>query len=449
MSGTNPRTSEISELQEDLNSLKADVKRDAVKQVIATMTYGKDMSPLFPHVVKCMETTSIELKKLVYLYIINYAKSKADMTIMAINTFRKDAHEPTSPLLRALAVRTMGCIRIEKITEYLCESLKDALADADPYVRKTAAICVSKLFITNPHIVKDNGFIKILQDLLTDGNAIVVSNAIASLIEISSLTSKNYIKFNSSMMQKLLYAINECSEWGQIYILEGIAKYSPVDTTDAENIIERVIPRLSHMNPAVVLAATKVVLKLLDNVTAEESVKKTLNRLTRPLVTLLSNSSEIQYVVLRNLSFIVEKRRNIFDSPKVFFVRYSDPIFVKMEKLDLLNKISTEKNYEVILAELREYANWLELDFVRKSIKVISQIGIKVEKATKKALEIILEILKNSSDYVVEESATASVSYTHLTLPTILLVQISVVAVSLKKKKTVRPSDISIVTMTT
>jgi AP-1 complex subunit beta-1 len=37
--------------------------------------------------VKCVETTSIELKKLVYLYIINYAKSKPDLMIMAVHSF--------------------------------------------------------------------------------------------------------------------------------------------------------------------------------------------------------------------------------------------------------------------------------------------------------------------------------------------------------------------------
>ena len=38
---------------------------------------------------------------------------------------------------RALAIRTMGCIRVERITEYLCEPLERALKDEDPYVRKT------------------------------------------------------------------------------------------------------------------------------------------------------------------------------------------------------------------------------------------------------------------------------------------------------------------------
>jgi AP-1 complex subunit beta-1 len=66
---------EIPELQEELNSTKFENKREAVKKVIAAMTVGKDVSVLFPHVVKCMVTTNVELKKLVYLYIINYAKS--------------------------------------------------------------------------------------------------------------------------------------------------------------------------------------------------------------------------------------------------------------------------------------------------------------------------------------------------------------------------------------
>ena len=39
------------------------------------MTRDKDVSMLFGDVVKNMETTDMVLKKLIYLYIINYAKS--------------------------------------------------------------------------------------------------------------------------------------------------------------------------------------------------------------------------------------------------------------------------------------------------------------------------------------------------------------------------------------
>lgn len=53
------------------------------------MTLGRDVSPLFADVIKCMQTTDIELKKLVYLYLINHAKSQPDLVILAINTFVK------------------------------------------------------------------------------------------------------------------------------------------------------------------------------------------------------------------------------------------------------------------------------------------------------------------------------------------------------------------------
>ncbi len=78
-------------------------KKDAVKKVIAAMTVGKDVSPIFPDVVNCMQTDDLELKKLVYLYLINYAKSQPDLAIMAVNTFvkvRKIALPPPLPYIR-------------------------------------------------------------------------------------------------------------------------------------------------------------------------------------------------------------------------------------------------------------------------------------------------------------------------------------------------------------
>ena len=83
-------------------------------------------SSLFPDVINCMQTDNLELKKLVYLYLMNYAKSQPDLAILAVNTFSKDC-EDSNPLIRALAVRTMGCIRVDKITEYLCEPLRKCL----------------------------------------------------------------------------------------------------------------------------------------------------------------------------------------------------------------------------------------------------------------------------------------------------------------------------------
>merc|ERR1712232_432961 len=159
--GKNNARGEIHELKAQLASLKEDIKINAVKRVIAAMTVGKDVSMLFMDVVKAIHTDNLELKKLVYLYVINYAKTQPDLAILAVNTFVKDA-ENRNPLIKALAIRSMGCIRVDKITEYLCGPLAKCLKDRDPYVRKTAAICVAKLADISFELVEDRGFLESL-----------------------------------------------------------------------------------------------------------------------------------------------------------------------------------------------------------------------------------------------------------------------------------------------
>jgi vesicle coat complex subunit len=214
--------------------------------------------------------------------------------------------------MRALAVRTMGCIRVERITEYLCESLKDCLTDEDPYVKKTAALAVAKLYQTSPRLVKDHALVKIVQGMLLDGNATVVSNACASLLEISRASGKNYlrIKSGSGNLNKILAALNDANEWGKIYIMEGISSsYDTTDAKESEHIIERVVPMLTHNNPAVILSAVKTVLKFVENLkpATGDLAKGVVKKLAGPLVTLLASEAEIQYVALRNINFILQR----------------------------------------------------------------------------------------------------------------------------------------------
>ena len=45
----------------------------------------------------------------------------------------------------------------------LSPSNAHSLQDDDPYVRKTAAVCVAKLFDINPELVEDRGFLDLLK----------------------------------------------------------------------------------------------------------------------------------------------------------------------------------------------------------------------------------------------------------------------------------------------
>lgn len=189
----------------------------------------------------------------------NYAKSHPDLCILAVNTFVQDSEDP-SPLVRALAVRTMGCIRVDKMVDYMEEPLRKTLRDESPYVRKTAVLCVAKLFDLNPAMCIENGFIETVQELLGDPHPIVVSNSVTTLVEIQqSAPELDALRISSSTLKKLLLALNECTEWGRITIMTTLADYRIADTREAELICERVSPQFQHVNPSVVLSAIKVV----------------------------------------------------------------------------------------------------------------------------------------------------------------------------------------------
>ncbi|KAM3963954.1 adaptor protein complex 1/2, beta subunit [Aphomia sociella] len=404
---TTTKKGEIFELKSELNSDKKEKKKEAVKKVIASMTVGKDVSALFPDVVNCMQTDNLELKKLVYLYLMNYAKSQPDMAIMAVNTFVKDC-EDSNPLIRALAVRTMGCIRVDKITEYLCEPLRKCLKDEDPYVRKTAAVCVAKLYDISSSMVEDQGFLDQLKDLLSDSNPMVVANAVAALSEINeaSVSGQPLVEMNASTINKLLTALNECTEWGQVFILDALSNYSPRDAREAHSICERITPRLAHANAAVVLSAVKVLMKLMEMVADDTELVSTLSRkLAPPLVTLLSAEPEVQYVALRNINLVVQKRPEILKHEmKVFFVKYNDPIYVKLEKLDIMIRLASQANIAQVLGELKEYATEVDVDFVRKAVRAIGRCAIKVEPSAERCVSTLLELIQTKVNYVVQEA---------------------------------------------
>lgn len=110
----------------------------------------------------------------------------------------------------------MGCIRVDKIVDYIEEPLRKTLRDESPYVRKTAAIGVAKLFDINPAMCQENGFIEILQEMIGDSNPMVVANSVQALSEISEAAPETKaLNVTAATLKKLLMALNECTEFVQ------------------------------------------------------------------------------------------------------------------------------------------------------------------------------------------------------------------------------------------
>ena len=201
-------------------------------------------------------------------------------------------------------------------------------------------------------------------------------------------------------------SLNECTEWGQVFILDAQANYTPKDEREAQSICERVTPRLAHANAAVVLSAVKVLMKFMEMMPADSEFVTTLTKkLAPPLVTLLSSEPEVQYVALRNINLIVQKRPDILKHEmKVFFVKYNDPIYVKLEKLDIMIRLASQANIAQVLAELKEYATEVDVDFVRKAVRAIGRCAIKVEQSAEKCVATLLDLIQTKVNYVVQEA---------------------------------------------
>ncbi|KAF7722198.1 beta-adaptin [Apophysomyces ossiformis] len=399
------QNSENYELKAELNSEYRHVRKDAVKKVIANMTVGKDVSGLFPDVLKNMQTEDLELKKLVYLYLMNYAKTQPELVILAVNTFVKDSDDP-NPLIRALAIRTMGCLRVDKIIDYLTEPLRKCLKDENPYVRKTAAVCVAKLYELNPELTVEQDFINIVKEMVSDINPMVVANAVVALSDINEASpEKDVFVVNSTILNKLLHALNECTEWGQIAILTALVDYKASNTKEAEGICDRVLPRLQHANGAVVLSAIKVLMINMRLVKDEGLIRTFCRKMAPPLVTLLSSPPEVQYIALRNINLILQKRPEVLSNEmRVFFCKYNDPPYVKLEKLEIMIRLCNDRNVDQLLSELKEYANEVDVDFVRKSVNAIGRCAIKIEEAAERCINVLLDLINTGVTYVVQEA---------------------------------------------
>ncbi|CAG8481907.1 10868_t:CDS:10 [Acaulospora morrowiae] len=355
----------IHELRTELNSEKKDKqhskKKIVLKKIVANMTMGNDMSPLFQD---------------------NEARHSG-----YVNTYvyeGNDAADP-NPLIRALAIRTMGYINVDKIVDALVDPLRHCLRDQDPYVRKTAAITVAKLYMHDKELV--------------------VANAVAALTEISERSDNISLKLNMTISNKLVAALNECSEWGQTYILEALMAFVPQEFGDAETLCERVAPRLQHANSSVVLTAAKVIMYLMNYMTKEEDINNMCKKLSPPLVTLLSSGPEVQYVALRNILLIIQKRPEVLRNDiKVFFCKYNDPIYVKLAKLEIMFRLANAVNVDQVLSELKEYATEIDVDFVRKSVRSIGRLAVKIESTADRCISALLELIQTKVNYVVQEA---------------------------------------------
>eukprot|EP01060_Flectonema_neradi_P004475 TRINITY_DN12890_c2_g1_i1.p1 TRINITY_DN12890_c2_g1~~TRINITY_DN12890_c2_g1_i1.p1 ORF type:complete len:880 (+),score=203.59 TRINITY_DN12890_c2_g1_i1:377-2641(+) len=303
------------------------------------------------------------------------------------------------------------------MTDHITSALRQALKDSDPYVRRCAATAVAKVFAINRQRMEDGGFTENLAELLSDSNPTVIAAAVCALHEIQILQGDRPGYQLQSIMKNisvsdLLQTLSDtqgCNEWGQVYVLECLAQ-NPAETQDkADLICSKVLPKLQHGNAAVVLTTVRIVMNYIERwgKGGGKEIEARVQAIAPPLVSLVSGGTdfEIRYVALRNISLILQRFPDLLTNQvRVFFVKYNDPIYIKLEKLDIMLQLVNASNVRGILNEFSEYAQEVDVEFVRKAVRAIGVTAIKIESAAEDCAAQLSQLIKTRVNYVVQES---------------------------------------------
>ncbi|CAN0104773.1 unnamed protein product, partial [Laminaria digitata] len=98
---------------QDIDKLKG------MKWLLAMVSKGRDVSEFFSDVVKNMAVRSVEVKKMVYIYLVHYADNDSqcrELALLSINSFQNDLRG-SNQLIKALALRVMTSIRVPDIIQ--------------------------------------------------------------------------------------------------------------------------------------------------------------------------------------------------------------------------------------------------------------------------------------------------------------------------------------------
>lgn len=122
-------------------------------------------------------------------------------------------------------------------------------------------------------------------------------------------------------------------------------------------------------------------------------------------MTLVASPPEVQYVALRNIDLLLQKQPDVLSKElRVFFCKYNDPSYIKFEKLEIMVRIANDKNVDQLIAELKEYALEVDMDIVKRAVKAIGQVAIKIESASEKCVNTLLDLINTKVNYVVQEA---------------------------------------------
>ncbi|KKY26277.1 putative ap-3 adaptor complex subunit beta [Phaeomoniella chlamydospora] len=385
--------------------------------------------PYFSSVVKNVASPNIEVKKLVYIYLLHHAESEPDLALLSINTIQKSLTDQ-NPQVRAMALRTMSGIRVPVISQIVSLAIKRGCGDMSPHVRKAAALAIPKCYRLDPNTLPQ--LLECVSTLLGDKQYFVVGPAVSAFLEICPDRYDLIHKHFRSLVKKLV----DMEEWSQIVTMRLLLNYSrkgfPLRTAkvtrtvkrgfyedeedqteengeavrvldaDLELFLKACKPLLQSRNGAVIVSAARCFLYL--------GTPEYLESAVGPLVALLRSPPDMQYVALYDIvavSLTIPASFTRYLSH--FLIRSTDSAVIWRLKLEILTIIFPHCGLHgkgLILNELEHFSHSADFELVRESVRAIGRCAQTDSKTSAKCFQILLKQVTGSQDHLVSEALT-------------------------------------------
>ncbi|KIK10203.1 hypothetical protein K443DRAFT_126976 [Laccaria amethystina LaAM-08-1] len=391
--------SKLLNIRKQLDSNSDREKLDAMKRLVALISKGRNVSEYFAQVVKNVASQNLEIRKLVYIYLLRYAEQEPDLALLSINTFQKDLAD-SNPLIRAMALRVLSGIRVPMIGSIVVLAIKKCAADPSPYVRKAAALAIPKCYeLDSSHLP---ALIQIITTLLRDRSPPSLGGVALAFAAVCPT------RFDLLHLQyrRLCKILPDVDEWGQVELMNLLLRYARVmlprrDEEELDKDLQLLLTSTESVcysrNPAVVLAATRVFYY--------GAPTSQLPKIVHPLLRLLNTSPEVERVVVVYLLVITKSAPGLF-APfySRFLVRSDDFPQLKKDKIKLLLNVLSVDNYQTVLREFIDYADDTNDEVVAEAIRALGRCARQVPDSVQHCLTALISMIKSPHDVVVSNA---------------------------------------------
>jgi len=161
--------------------------------------------------------------------------------------------------------------------------------------------------------------------------------------------------------------------WGQSEVLTFLLRYRPRSEEELFDILNLLDGYLKSSSPSVVMAATKLFLVLAREYPHVQA--DVLVRVKGPLLSACtSESRELCFTALCHVRQILGSLPGHFSSHyKKFFCSYSEPHYIKCQKMEVLCELVNDENVQQVLEELKGYCTDVSVELAQGAIFAIGK----------------------------------------------------------------------------